>query len=161
MPIAIFKQEIVVDKNIHEIIDFMDKVTFRPKSVLITPNSFVKGYEFRGSVWTDGFCVIRDSDFRSSVAPEAEAHIVPVTETQSKVYLKIGPNEFCTFDFSFHSCGFILLYFQGFSDRGAFYIGTNNQRSIHRILVLHNIVYHSCHFQSLFYTNIIEPIALA
>ncbi len=61
----IFKQDFIVNKNIHEIIDFMDKATFRSTSAVITRRSFVKGFEFRGSVWSNGFCVIRNSDFQS------------------------------------------------------------------------------------------------
>lgn len=92
MPISIFKQEIVVDKNIHEIIDFMDKSTYRPPVISLYRN-FVKGYEFCGQVWPTGFSVIRNVDFHSSIAPIAEAHIMPINETQSKVHLEIGPNE--------------------------------------------------------------------
>lgn len=86
----IYKLDIVVDKNIHEIMDFMDKATFRPTSVVITQRSFVKGFEFRGSVWSNGFCVILNSDLQSSLAPMAKASISPVNENSCAVYLEIG-----------------------------------------------------------------------
>lgn len=92
MIVPIYKQDIVVDKNIHEIIDFMDKATFRPTSVVIKRSSFVKGFEFRGSVWSNGFCVIRDSDFQSSLAPMAKASITDINDNNCEVHLEIGPN---------------------------------------------------------------------
>lgn len=73
MIVPIYKHNNVVDKNIHEIIDFMNKATFRPTSAVITRHSFVKGFEFRGLVESDGFCVIRNSDLKSSLAPMAKA----------------------------------------------------------------------------------------
>lgn len=88
----IYKQDIIVEKNIHEIIDFMDKATFRPTSAVITRSSFVKGFEFRGSVWSNGFCVIRNSDLQSSLAPMAKASISPVNESSCEVHLEIGPS---------------------------------------------------------------------
>lgn len=88
----IYKQDIIVEKNIHEIIDFMDKATFRPASAVITRHSFVKGFEFRGSVWSNGFCVIRNSDLQSSLAPMAKASISPVNESSCEVHLEIGPS---------------------------------------------------------------------
>lgn len=92
MIVPIYKQDIVVNKNIHEIMDFMDKATFRPTSAVITRHSFVRGFEFRGSVWTDGFCVIRNSDFQSSLAPMAKATLSPINEDNCEVHLEIGLN---------------------------------------------------------------------
>ncbi len=88
----IYKLDIVVDKNVHEIMDFMNKATFRPSSAVITRHSFVKGFEFRGSVWSNGFCVIRNSDLQSSLAPMAKASIYPINESSCEVHLGIGPN---------------------------------------------------------------------
>ena len=95
MPIPVFKQEMVIDKSIGEIIDVMDKSTYRPPVIALYRN-FVKGYEFCGQVWSNGFSVRRNIDFYSSVAPIAEAHIAPINETQSKVHLEIGPHELVT-----------------------------------------------------------------
>ncbi len=109
MPIPIFKQEIVVNKNIHEIIDFMDKVTFRPTSVLITRNSFVKGFEYRGSVWTNGFCVIRNSDLQSSLIPMAKTSISPVNESSCEVHLEIGPSILTVIFMSLFAIGILAI----------------------------------------------------
>lgn len=91
MIVPIFKQDNIVEKNIHEIIDFMDKSTYRPPVIALYRN-FVKGYEFCGQVWPTGFSIRRNVDFSSSVAPIAKAHIAPINETQSKVHLEIGPH---------------------------------------------------------------------
>lgn len=109
MPIPIFKQEIVVNKNIHEIIDFMDKVTFRPTSAVITRHSFVKGFEYRGSVWTNGFCVIRNSDLQSSPAPMAKTSISPVNESSCEVHLEIGPSILTVIFMSLFAIGILAI----------------------------------------------------
>ncbi len=109
MPIPIFKQEIVVNKNIHEIIDFMDKVTFRPTSAVITRHSFVKGFEYRGSVWTNGFCVIRNSDLQSSLAPMAKTSISPVNESSCEVHLEIGPSILTVIFMSLFAIGILAI----------------------------------------------------
>lgn len=104
MIVPVYKQDIIVDRNIHEIIDFMNKATFRPTSVVITRRSFVKGVEFRGYVDSDGFRIISNSDFESSFAPVAKASISPITENQSEVHLEIGMNAIvavCLLLFSF------------------------------------------------------------
>lgn len=92
MIVPIFKQDIIVNKNIHDIMDFMDKATFRPTSAVVTRRSFVKGFEFRGSVWSDGFCVIRNSDFQSSLAPMAKTSITAINDNSCEVHLEIGSN---------------------------------------------------------------------
>lgn len=109
MPIPIFKQEIVVNKNIHEIIDFMDKVTFRPTSAVITRHSFVKGFEYRGSVWTNGFCVIRNSDLQSSPALMAKTSISPVNESSCEVHLEIGPSILTVIFMSLFAIGILAI----------------------------------------------------
>ena len=104
MIVPVYKQDIVVDRNIHEIIDFMNKATFRPTSAVITRRNFVKGVEFRGYVDSDGFRIISNSDFESSFAPMAKASISPITENQSEVHLEIGMNAIvavCLLLFSF------------------------------------------------------------
>ena len=104
MIVPVYKQDIVVDGNIHEIIDFMNKATFRPTSAVITRRNFVKGVEFRGYVDSDGFRIISNSDFESSFAPMAKASISPITENQSEVHLEIGMNAIvavCLLLFSF------------------------------------------------------------
>lgn len=105
----IYKQDIIVDRNIHEIIDFMDKATFRPASAVITRRSFVKGFEFRGSVWSDGFCVIRNSDLQSSLAPMAKASISPVNENSCAVYLEIGPSILTVVFMSLFAIGILAI----------------------------------------------------
>ncbi len=105
----IYKQEIVVDKNMHEIIDFMDKATFRPTSTVITRRSFVKGFEFRGSVWSDGFCVIRNSDFQSSLAPMAKASIISINDNSCEVHLEIGPNILTVIFMSLFAIGILAI----------------------------------------------------
>ena len=105
----IYKQNIIVNKNIHEIMDFMDKATFRPTRVVITRRSFVKGFEFRGSVWSDGFCVIRNSDLQSSLAPMAKASISPVNENSCDVHLEIGPNILIVIFISLFAIGILAI----------------------------------------------------
>lgn len=109
MIVPIYKQDIIVDRNIHEIVDFMNKATFRPISSVITRHSFVKGFEFRGSVWTDGFCVIRNSDFQSSLAPMAKASISPVNENCNEVHLEIGPNILTVIFMSLFAIGILAI----------------------------------------------------
>ncbi len=109
MIVPIYKQDIVVNMNIHEIMDFMDKTTFRPTSAVITRHSFVKGFEFRGSVWTDGFCVIRNSDFQSSLAPMAKASISPENENRCEVHLEIGPNILTVIFMSLFAIGILAI----------------------------------------------------
>lgn len=105
----IFKQDIIVNNNIHKIIEFMDKATFHPTSAVITRRSFVKGFEFRGSVWPDGFCVILNSDFQSSLAPTAKASISPVNENSSEVQLEIGPNILTVIFMSLFAIGILAI----------------------------------------------------
>ncbi len=109
MIVPIYKLDIVVDKNIHDIIDFMNKATFRPKSVLITRRSFVKGFEFRGSVWSDGFCVICNSDFQSSFAPITKASISPINESSCEVHIEIGPNMLTVIFMSLFAIGMLAI----------------------------------------------------
>lgn len=105
----IYKQDIIVEKNIHEIIDFMNKATFRPASAVITRHSFVKGFEFRGSVWSNGFCVIRNSDLQSSLAPMAKASISPVNESSCEVHLEIGPSILIVIFMSLFAIGILAI----------------------------------------------------
>lgn len=105
----IFKQDIIVNKNIHEIMDFMDKATFRPTSAVITRRSFVKGFEFRGSVWSDGFCVIRNSDFQSSLAPMTKASISAINDNSCEVHLEIGPNMLTVIFMSLFAIGILAI----------------------------------------------------
>ena len=109
MIVPIYKQDIVVDKNVHEIMDFMNKATFRPALALITQRSFVKGFEFRGSVWSNGFCVIRNSDLQSSLAPMAKASISPVNENSCGVHLEIGPNILTVIVMSLFAIGILAI----------------------------------------------------
>lgn len=109
MIVPIYKQNIVVDKNLHEIIDFMDKATFRPTSAVIIRSSFVKGFEFRGSVWSNGFCVIRNSDLQSSLAPMAKASISPVNESSCEVHLEIGPSILTVIFMSLFAIGILAI----------------------------------------------------
>jgi len=104
-----YKLDIVVDKNIHEIMDFMNKVTFRPTSAMITRSGFVKEFEFRGSLWSNGFCVIRNSDFQSSFAPMAKASISPVNENSCEVHLEIGPNILIVIFMSLFAIGILAI----------------------------------------------------
>lgn len=109
MIVPIYKQDIVVDRNIHEIIDFMDKATFRSVSAVITRRSFVKGFEFRGSVWSDGFCVIRNSDLQSSLAPMAKASITAINDNSCEVHLEIGPNILTVIFMSLFAIGILAI----------------------------------------------------
>lgn len=109
MIVPIYKQDIIVDRNIHKIIDFMDKATFRPVSAVITRRSFVKGFEFRGSVWSDGFCVIRNSDFQSSLAPMAKASITAINDNSCEVHLEIGPNILTVIFMSLFAIGILAI----------------------------------------------------
>ena len=109
MIVPIYKQDIVVDKNVHEIMDFMNKATFRPTSAVITRHSFVKGYEFRGSVWTDGFCVIRKSDFQSSLAPMSKASITAINDNSCEAHLEIGLNILTVIFMSLFAIGILAI----------------------------------------------------
>lgn len=109
MIVPIYKQDIIVEKNIHEIMDFMNMATFRPTSAVITQRSFVKGFEFRGSVWSNGFCVIRNSDLQSSLAPMAKASISPVNESSCAVHLEIGPNILTVIFMSLSAIGILAI----------------------------------------------------
>lgn len=109
MIVPIYKQDIIVEKNIHEVIDFMDKATFRPTSAVITRHSFVKGFEFRGSVGSDGFCVIRNSDFQSSLAPMAKASITAINDNSCEVHLEIGPNMLIVIVMSLFAIGILAI----------------------------------------------------
>lgn len=109
MIVPIYKQDIVVNKNIHEIMDFMDKATFRPASALITQRSFVNGFEFRGSVWSDGFCVIRNSDFQSSLAPMSKASITAIDDNSCEAHLEIGLNILIVILMSLFAIGILAI----------------------------------------------------
>lgn len=109
MIVPIYKQDIVVDKNVHEIMDFMNKATFRPASALITQRSFVKGFEFRGSVWSNGFCVIRNSDLQSSLAPMAKASITAINDNSCEVHLEIGPHILTVIFMSLFAIGILAI----------------------------------------------------
>lgn len=109
MIVPIYKQDIVANKNVHEIVDFMNKATFCPISAVITRHSFVKGFEFRGSVWTDGFCVIRNSDFQSSLAPMAKASITAINDNGCEVHLEIGPNILTVIFMSLFAIGILAI----------------------------------------------------
>lgn len=109
MIVPIYKQDIVVDKNVHEIMDFMNKATFRPTSAVITRHSFVKGFEFRGLVWSNGFCIIRNSDFQSSLAPMAKASITAINDNSCEVHLEIGPNILTVIFMSLFAIGILAI----------------------------------------------------
>lgn len=109
MIVPIYKQDIIVDRNIHEIVYFMNKATFRPISAVITRRSFVTGFEFRGSVWTDGFCVIRNSDFESSLAPMAKASITAINDNSCEVHLEIGSNILTVIFMSLFAIGILAI----------------------------------------------------
>jgi len=109
MIVPIYKQDIVVDKNIHEIMDFINNATFRPTSIVITRRSFVKGFEFRGSLWSNGFCVISESDYLSSLAPMAKASISPVNENSCGIHLEIGPNILTVIFMSLFAIGILAI----------------------------------------------------
>lgn len=109
MIVPIYKQDIIVNKNIHEIMDFMDKATFRPTSAVITRRSFVKGFEFRGSVWYNGFCVIRNKDLQSSLAPMAKASITAINDNSCEVHLEIGPNILTVIFMSLFAIGILAI----------------------------------------------------
>ncbi len=105
----IFRQDIIVNKNIHEIIDIMNKATFRPTLSVITRRSFVKGFEFRGSVWSDGFCVIRNSDFQSSLAPMSKASITAINDNSCEIHFEIGPNMLTVIFMSLFAIGILAI----------------------------------------------------
>ena len=89
--------------------DFMDKATFRPASALITQRSFVNEFEFRGSIWSDGFCVIRNSDFQSSLAPMSKASITAINDNSCEAHLEIGLNILTVIFMSLFAIGILAI----------------------------------------------------